>query len=203
MKIDFSNQNKAYVKGFKRWADGSYTKGKNSVEAYLDMETEEKWRVTDHYLCEIKKLSQNPRLKIHEIGCGPGAHLRYIHKKKSEYILSGNDVWPDAIQSIKDECDFIKTYRKQTRDFIDHCIDNKIKFDVLISGAHIIHLENDDINYISELSKICKACILCENISNLDSLFKKGCNVKKFLSPLPRQWGDYKHTFIIQFEDLD
>lgn len=133
----------------------------NSKEDYLDEGVRQKY--ADSIVVALKRLfKEDDTFTVHELGVGWGFNLGVVHRTFPNALLSGNGVWVDACEYIRQSVPDITLYELDTFEFIKSVTR---KFDVVITNAHLIHLQDDRLHELSELHKICEIAILQENIT--------------------------------------
>jgi len=196
------NKGSTYFVDKESWGSGSYqSKGKgNSLAAYLDDDGGKKVEIFDAIYEAMKSHLNGTEPRIHEIGCGPGFHLKQLLLKKKKFLISGSDVWEDAIKDLKKSTK-IKAILSGTQEFVEkYAGRNKKSFDVVFSCAHLIHLTTEEINSLTQLSEVCKVAVFLENIQNLEDVFSdyKVTKIDRN-SDNPSGWGDCRYLYIVEF----
>ena len=138
----------------------------NAKEEYLDTARREKYTkpiiefLKSHY-------NNNDEFKLHELGMGWGTNLFLIKQHFPNCVISGNDVWKEALAHVRKVDKHISVTEMDTFDFGDKYVQEGKKFDVIISNAHIIHLPLNKLPI--SLSEICSVAYLQENINFLEN----------------------------------
>jgi 2-polyprenyl-3-methyl-5-hydroxy-6-metoxy-1,4-benzoquinol methylase len=150
----------------------------NDKDSYLDLKVRSKY---SYSLVDALKLffQTNEKFTLHEFGCGWGTNLQIIKKEFPNVEITANDIWLDAIDYNLKNRDYIKLFKQDTFEFIDYSIEQKLKFDVIITNAHLVHIENEKLLRLRDLHKICKRAIIQENIKNLEIVISLPMQLKE------------------------
>jgi trans-aconitate methyltransferase len=178
-----------YVAGIKYWQ--SPEKKENDRADYLDMKVRLPYALS---IVEVLsyKFKKEDSFTLHELGCGWGTNLGVIHEYLPNSILTGNDVWKDALTYVKQNREYIDVVEKDSAEFIENYCEQNKKLDVIITNAHLIHLEDNQLPVLNKLHAICRIAILQENISNIEEAMKMKLVEKKTMK-LPD--CDYRYFF--------
>lgn len=100
-------------------------------------------------LFQKKCLTKN-KIKILDVGCGPGHHTAYLYSLNNSYQITGVDLSDKMVELARKNarnCHFIKGDIRN--------LDNNIKYDAVIASFCIVHLSNNElIDFISKLNRL-------------------------------------------------
>ena len=97
-----------------------------------------------------EKCLTKDKIKILDVGCGPGNHTAYLYSLNNSYQITGIDLSDKMIELARKnapDCHFIKGDIRN--------LDSNIKYDAVIASFCIVHLLNNElINFISKLNTL-------------------------------------------------
>lgn len=180
-----------YITGREYWS--SPKPEQNGKSDYLDLEVRSTY-ANSIIECLSSIYSKNEIFKLHEFGCGWGTNLELIKKEFPNVIITGNDVWIDAIDYIKENRTYVNVVEKDTFDFINESTASGECYDVIITNAHLIHIDDTRLTGLKNLSKICNNAILQEHIKGLEHLVENMTLKEVKKTSLPD--SDYRYHFV-------
>ena len=156
-----------YITGSEYWS--SPKASQNAKEDYLNL------AVRHHYyesiIEKLKKLYEpNDTFTLHELGCGWGTNLEAIKNHFPNAQCSANDIWKDAIEYVRVHRPYVEIVEMDTFQFIDSKVSEGRLFDVIITNAHLIHINDERLKGLCNLHRICRQAILQENIVDLNDM---------------------------------
>lgn len=178
-----------YVTGIKYWQ--APIEKENGKSDYLNMSVRLPYSLS---IVEVlsQKFKKEDSFTLHELGCGWGTNLGIIHEHFPNATLTGNDVWKDAIAYIKENRGYVDIVEEDSADFLKNCIEQNKNFDVIITNAHLIHIETSRLSMLRDLHTVCKSAVIQENIENVDSVVSMKL-VEKKKTTLPD--SNYRYFF--------
>lgn len=180
-----------YITGRKYWS--APKPEQNDKRDYLDLSVRSKYS-NSIIECLDSIYDKNQSFKLHELGCGWGTNLELINKEFPNAIITANDVWIEAIAYIKENRPYVDVVEKDTFDFIEESASSGKHYDVIITNAHLIHIDDDRLIGLKNLSKICNNAILQERIENLESIVENMLLKEVKKTSLPD--SDYRYHFV-------
>jgi len=97
-----------------------------------------------------KKCLTKNKIKILDVGCGPGNHTAYLYSLNNSYQITGIDLSDKMVELARENapsCNFIKGDIRN--------LDSNIKYDAVIASFCIVHLSNNElIEFISKLNTL-------------------------------------------------
>ncbi len=156
---------KKYHVGHKYWLNPNPKE--NQKSSYLN--ANERQRYADSLIKKLKCIYEpEDTFRLHELGCGWGYNLDAIKDAFPNVLTSGNDIWKAALTYLDDENNGHAIHEFDTYDYLKFLSISNTKIDVIISNAHIIHLDESEFEQFKNLGSITKYAILQESIHDVD-----------------------------------